>query len=532
MSPEMALRAAAAVAGFFLKTALALVVCLAVSRLAGSPGRRFGVWATYLFAITLFWLRLLTGLSPAMPAMTKPAGRADPILSAAGALARPDGASHERSHATSHETWNVPPAGHALPKAGYGWPSTVALPPAVALRPASLRVPQRFALPLRAVLSGLGAAYVIALAYILFEYIKKQRKLKWILGFAWPPPGPVQEVFRELAERVGAPRAELLVLSGADSPATFGWVRPVVVAPEECMREGFEGLEAILLHELHHVRRRDYAWNQLALVCRALLVFHPAAWYAASRMQMERELACDLAVVADSAADKADYAECLLRFARLQSAQQPQPWGIDFAGPAGRLKTRIKLILEEPKRNSFGVLALKAAAAAGLLASFLYAAPSVQVLLRYGQRPAPPAGSIAPQAASVRAGRVSRRAGEWTRRLAAPWPAERSFAGSDESAPAMADSAAAPPPPAAAVRGGRAAAPEGSPGPHLLRRSNGPGNPIEVGRAARRVSIPLIDSDSSAEAKTAQASTRRQGLKSAATAAIAIGKVVSDVDHR
>ncbi len=528
MNPGLALSAAAALGGFVLKTALAFAVCLGVSRLAGSPGRRFAVWAAYLFGATALWLRMLAGLLPGLPAAI-PAPASAPAVSTAGISSHPPSHAHRSAILPPHLSSVFSSTGQSGPVPGLGFPS------GTERRPASLRVPAHYALPLRIFLSGAGAAYACALVYILFEYIKRKRKLKWILGFAWPPPAHAEAMFRQLTARVGAPRAELLVLAGADSPATFGWIKPVVVAPEECLREGFEGLESILVHELHHVRRRDYAWNQLALMCRALLVFHPAAWFAASRMQMERELACDLAVVADSPADKAEYAECLLRFARLQSAQQPQPWGIDFAGPAGRLKSRIELILEEPKRKSLGIRVLRFGVTAMLLAAFLYAAPSLQILLRYGPRPASPQIGLAPQgettppasAGNVHAAKRAPWAWGYSGRFGRSWPAEGNRVERDGTAPRNLATATAPPLPLTAR--GLAAS---TPGPHLLRRSLGPGNTIKPGGAARRESIVLVDSDSSAEAKTEQAKTRKQGLKQAAVALLAIGKVVSDVDHR
>jgi hypothetical protein len=205
------------------------------------------------------------------------------------------------------------------------------------------------------------------------------------LKFTSQPPGEIAEVFRPLAEGLHARRSRLLVLSGATSPATFGWIRPIIVLPDVCLAQERSELESVLRHELHHVRRWDFFWNGLALVCRALLCFHPAAWFAVRRMQFDRELACDLAVVDDSPKKRAEYAECLIHFARLNSSQGSGHWGVDFAASAEHLKTRIHSILAVSKKQSPWLIAWRLACGLTLLIGFLTVAPSLQVLLTYAQ---------------------------------------------------------------------------------------------------------------------------------------------------
>ena len=156
--------------------------------------------------------------------------------------------------------------------------------------------------------------------------------------------------------------------SGAASPATFGWIRPVILLPDVCLRQDQSELEDILRYELHHVRRRDFAWNGFAVLCRALLFFHSTVWYTLRKMQFDRELACDLAVVSDTPRRRAEYAECLLHFARLNAAQDPQAWGIDFAASSNHLKAGVHSILTETKVSSGWLLGLRIACSLVLIA--------------------------------------------------------------------------------------------------------------------------------------------------------------------
>ena len=73
-------------------------------------------------------------------------------------------------------------------------------------------------------------------------------------------------------------------------------------------------LNAILLHELAHLRRRDDWTNLVQKVVGALLFFHPAVWWIEKKLALEREMACDDMVLAQTSSPRA-YAECLVSLA-------------------------------------------------------------------------------------------------------------------------------------------------------------------------------------------------------------------------
>jgi beta-lactamase regulating signal transducer with metallopeptidase domain len=98
-------------------------------------------------------------------------------------------------------------------------------------------------------------------------------------------------------------------------PAAIGLIDPVVVIPTWMLDElSTDELKQILLHELAHLRRRDDWTNLAQQVVKALFFFHPAVWWIGKKISLEREMACDDAVISETARPRA-YAECLQRMA-------------------------------------------------------------------------------------------------------------------------------------------------------------------------------------------------------------------------
>ena len=98
-----------------------------------------------------------------------------------------------------------------------------------------------------------------------------------------------------LAQRCGLKRElRLRVIDGLASPVTAGWWRPVVLVPASLLT-GMDAplLEALLAHELGHVRRHDYLVNLVQNVVEALLFYHPAVWWLSKRIRLEREQIAD-----------------------------------------------------------------------------------------------------------------------------------------------------------------------------------------------------------------------------------------------
>jgi len=98
-------------------------------------------------------------------------------------------------------------------------------------------------------------------------------------------------------------------------PMTTGLLRPVILLPGGLAESiGEQELRQILLHELTHVRRYDNWTNLLQRVLAAIFFFYPAVWWIGRELSLQREIACDDAVVAASSTPRV-YAQCLARLA-------------------------------------------------------------------------------------------------------------------------------------------------------------------------------------------------------------------------
>ena len=94
-------------------------------------------------------------------------------------------------------------------------------------------------------------------------------------------------------------RIRMRVSESAMEPGIFGIARPVLLWPAAISaRLGDEQLEAVLAHEVCHVRRRDNLTALLHMFVEAVFWFHPVVWWMGARLLAERERACDEAVIA------------------------------------------------------------------------------------------------------------------------------------------------------------------------------------------------------------------------------------------
>lgn len=129
--------------------------------------------------------------------------------------------------------------------------------------------------------------------------------LRLLLGLAWvrrrSRPGAYridaawQATLARMASEFGIARGIVLgVVDDLSGPVTAGWWRPVVLVPAALLT-GMPAplLEALLAHELAHVRRHDYLVNLLQSAIEILLFYHPAVWWLSHRIRVERELVAD-----------------------------------------------------------------------------------------------------------------------------------------------------------------------------------------------------------------------------------------------
>ena len=107
-------------------------------------------------------------------------------------------------------------------------------------------------------------------------------------------------------------------------PGLVGLFRPVLVSSSKILPERLtrSEIDAILAHEISHLRRRDNLTASFHMLVEALVWFHPLVWWIGARLIEEREQACDEAVVA-SGHDRAAYARSLVESCRLYLQSAP-----------------------------------------------------------------------------------------------------------------------------------------------------------------------------------------------------------------
>jgi TonB family protein len=132
--------------------------------------------------------------------------------------------------------------------------------------------------------------------------------------------------------------------SRVDSLVVLGWLKPVVLVPAAALLAlPPEAVEALLIHELAHVRRRDFLANLIQSLAEALLFYHPAVWWLSRRIRQEREHCCDDAAV-QACGDPILYASALLGLEELRSPSHLIP-DLAPAASGGKLMSRIQRIL-------------------------------------------------------------------------------------------------------------------------------------------------------------------------------------------
>ncbi|HKQ73274.1 MAG TPA: M56 family metallopeptidase [Blastocatellia bacterium] len=132
-------------------------------------------------------------------------------------------------------------------------------------------------------------------------------------------------------------------------PMVIGWLRPVILLPVGAL-SGLtpQQLEAIIAHELAHIRRHDYLINLLQALVETLLFYHPAVWWVSRRIRQEREHCCDDLAVA-VCGDALTYARALLEMEQLR-AGGPH---LALAANGGSLMNRIqRLVGAQPQQTN------------------------------------------------------------------------------------------------------------------------------------------------------------------------------------
>ena len=169
-----------------------------------------------------------------------------------------------------------------------------------------------------------------------------------------------------IASRLNLRRAIRIVeLPHIDVPLVVGCLRPSVVLPIAAIAQlDAAQVEAILAHELAHVRRHDYLVNLMQTLAETLLFYHPAVWWLSARIRDEREHCCDDVAVA-VCGDPVGYAAALTEL----EAWRSRELSLAAAATGGSLLIRVRRILRveisEDSRTSPWTVAIAVARSCG-----------------------------------------------------------------------------------------------------------------------------------------------------------------------
>jgi uncharacterized protein (TIGR03435 family) len=220
------------------------------------------------------------------------------------------------------------------------------------------------------------------------------------------PPPEWQDALGSLIARTRVSFPVKLLVSGfVQTPAVVGWLKPAILLPAAAVTGiAPEYIQALLAHELAHIRRHDYLVSVLQRVAETLLFYHPAVWWLSRQIEAEREACCDDIAVALTG-DTLIYVSAL---ASLES-RRPEHLAPLLSANGGSLQRRIsRLVGTSPAHvwNLSGAGLLSAAilmglAVCGVMAQSIDARPAFEV------------ASLKPDKSGTGVDRIKRSGGSW-----------------------------------------------------------------------------------------------------------------------
>lgn len=156
-----------------------------------------------------------------------------------------------------------------------------------------------------------------------------------------PVSGRLRDLCLDLQTRLGVARAiRYCQCAWLEAPAVIGWFRPIVFLPVTALTGLSEWqLQAVIAHELAHIKRLDSFVNGFQVVVETLLFYHPAVWWLNQRIRSERENCCDDIAIA-FCGDAVEYARALTLMEEWRVAP-----AMAMASNSGPLSARIMRLL-------------------------------------------------------------------------------------------------------------------------------------------------------------------------------------------
>jgi beta-lactamase regulating signal transducer with metallopeptidase domain len=188
-------------------------------------------------------------------------------------------------------------------------------------------------------------------------------------------PAEVARMVSRVCRKLGVTRSVRILSSAAVRvPAVSGWLKPVMLVPASLLTAlPPSQIEAIIIHELAHVRRGDLAFLLLQTLLETLAFYHPAVWWLSGRLRVEREHCCDDLVVATTGG-LAAYGWALVAVEELRGSRL----ALAACASDGSLVSRIHRLVTgvEPRGGAWPLPAFAASAVAGIVVAAGLAGPA------------------------------------------------------------------------------------------------------------------------------------------------------------
>lgn len=226
--------------------------------------------------------------------------------------------------------------------------------------------------------SALGWHAVVLLVWLpimsalLLLLLQRAWFVRGLVAQAREAPPSLRTALDQCRSRIGVVRSIAVRLSpNASSPAVCGLLRPVILIPQSLApRLKPHDLQAVLLHELAHIKRGDLWVNLFQTLLQIVYFYNPLLWLANAMIRRTREQAVDEAVLVAMGETAPDYPETLLHIAKLAFHRRPalSLRLIGVVESKSALRSRIQHILARPfpksaKLGTVGLIAIVATAA-------------------------------------------------------------------------------------------------------------------------------------------------------------------------
>lgn len=221
-------------------------------------------------------------------------------------------------------------------------------------------------------------------------------------------PLDLRSLRSEVQEVIENFRPSRLVLIGTSPklhvPTAVGFLRPAILLPSWLVAEvSATELKHILLHEMAHLQRRDDWTNLVQKLVKAVIFFHPLVWWIDRRLSLEREVACDDAVLVQTESPRV-YAQCLARVAEKSFLRRQIALAQAAVSRMQQLSLRVAQILDldRPRTTQSWKPAIPLVAFFALLCGFLMR--QVPVLVGFADpQPSNPTATTAMVSAATKA---------------------------------------------------------------------------------------------------------------------------------